>query len=93
MDEAPPPENRHANGMAIAALVSGMLSIALFPPACIAAIICGHIAYARIKKCPALPGKDQALIGLILGYLALIIAVAILLFAKLTPPAHPATFG
>ncbi len=55
-------------GTAIAALVLSILSWSLGPFVVVPAIVCGHIAQARIRRDPALSGGGLALAGLIIGY-------------------------
>jgi competence protein ComGC len=63
------------SGLAIASLVLGIVSIVLLcvgPLFAIPAIICGHIAYSRIKRSPGLlSGGGLALGGFITGYVSL----------------------
>ena len=70
------------SGLATASLVCGILSVTLIPcVSSIAAIICGHMAQAQIKKAAGtVGGSGQALAGLIMGYasFALIPLIAIL---------------
>ena len=74
----PPP----TSGLATASLVCGILSVTLIPcVSAIAAVICGHMAQAQIKKAAGtVGGSGMALAGLIMGYasFALIPIIAIL---------------
>jgi hypothetical protein len=58
--------------MALVSLALAILSFACLPiVAVIPAIVCGHIAWSKIRKSGgALRGKEVALAGLIVGYLA-----------------------
>ena len=62
------------SGLAIASLVCSLaaLGVVLFPPlilACIAGVICGHLALWRIGRSHGqLKGKGFAIAGLIIGY-------------------------
>lgn len=58
------------NVMAIVALVTGILSMA------IVAVICGHISLNQIKKTGE-GGRIMAIIGLVLGYLGILVWVII----------------
>ena len=58
------------NGLAIAALVTGILGLGIIP------VIFGHIALSQIKRNPAQSGKGMAIAGLVLGY-ALIAVIAL----------------
>ena len=79
---SPPPVTKNKNsGLAIWSLVLGILGL-LFLLLCIGplfaipAVICGHIAYGRIKRSAgALEGQGMALAGLITGYLTIGLAV------------------
>lgn len=70
------------SALAIWSLVLGILGVVLLvvcigPICAIPAIICGHIAYSRIKKSGgALTGEGMALAGLITGYIGFVIALA-----------------
>lgn len=55
---------KKSNGLAVASLVLSLLA----PLGSIPAIICGHMAKARIKRDPALGGQGLATAGLVLGY-------------------------
>lgn len=69
------------DGLAIASLVCGILSIAfcgLFTG--IPAVICGHKSLNKIKANPSMVGgKVLAIIGLVTGYLSIAISVLILI--------------
>ena len=85
MDPAAPLPPSHApvrttDGTALAALslsIGGF--IGLGPLAWIPAIICGHIARARIRQVPALEGDNLARAGLIISYVGLVLCVVIIL--------------
>jgi general secretion pathway protein G len=68
------------SGLAIWSLVLGILSLTCFwLLAAIPAVICGHMAFGRIKRAAgALEGKGVALAGLITGYLSIALSVFIL---------------
>jgi hypothetical protein len=77
---------RQTSTLAIVALVSGLLGWTLVPwLGSIVAIITGHLARAEIRREPErLEGDGMALVGLILGYSMLVVALlavaAMLLF-------------
>jgi len=70
----PPPIDSAAN----AALILGILSlVCLGPLAGIPAIICGHLARGRIARSGgSVGGSGQALAGLVMGYVSLLLLVA-----------------
>src|SRR5436853_2695329 len=81
-DETPPPPSAQAMSapaaprvaqLAVVSLVLAVLSFACIPiVAVIPAIICGHVAWSKISKSRgALRGKEIAIAGLIVGYLAI----------------------
>jgi len=75
------PTGKSANApLAIWSLVLGILSITCFSIlTAIPAVICGHKAQSRIKaSCGKLDGAGMALAGLILGYIAIGLAVFII---------------
>jgi Domain of unknown function (DUF4190)/Domain of unknown function (DUF1707) len=62
---------RTTNGLAIASLVLGLLWMAWFGS--IAAVICGHLALAQIRRSRGgQSGKGLAIAGLALGYFGLL---------------------
>lgn len=67
-------------GMAVASLVLGILSLLCFGPlAAIPAIILGHIAYSRSRKAPdQYEGGGLAIAGFVTGYAGLVATTAIL---------------
>ena len=72
-----PPKN---SGLAIWSLVLGILSLTCFwLLAAIPAVICGHLAYSRIKQSRgALEGSGLALGGIITGYLSIALSIFII---------------
>lgn len=75
---APQPKN---SGLAVSSLILGIIGL-LFLLACIGplfaipAVICGHMAYARINRSGgALAGQGLALAGLITGYLNIALSI------------------
>lgn len=71
-----PPEN---NMLAIISLVSGILGWTLLPfLASIAAVICGHLARAEIRREPGrYSGDGLAIAGLVLGWLSIVFWIAL----------------
>lgn len=53
--------------------------------AALAAVICGHIAISQINRNSSLQGKPLAIIGLVLGYLAIVIQSLILILGVASP--------
>src|SRR5258708_23267703 len=78
---SPPPLGRKTSPLAIWSLVLGCLGIVLLlvcigPLFAIPAVICGHLAYSRIKRSAgALSGEGMALGGLITGYISIGLSV------------------
>jgi len=92
MDQPPPvpttlPQPKNS-GLAIWSLVLGILSLTCFwLLAAIPAVICGHVAYSRIKRSGgALSGGGLALGGLITGYLSIALIPVIGLLAAIAIP-------
>src|SRR5882724_6782451 len=77
----PPVKN---SGLAVWSLVLGILGllfllVCIGPLVAIPAVICGHIAYGRIKRSAgALEGQGIALAGLITGYVTIGLAVVLI---------------
>jgi uncharacterized membrane protein YvbJ len=68
------------SGMAIAALVMGILSFVVFGPLAVLAIIFGVIGLNQTGKDPTLKGKGMAVAGLVMGIIGVagwVIAVAV----------------
>lgn len=71
------------NTMALVSMILGIISIALCMMALtgIPAVICGHIARKQFRESPVpQSGEGMALTGLILGYVAIAITVAYIVF-------------
>lgn len=60
------------NVLAIVALITGILGMALVP------VICGHISLNQIKKTGE-GGKIMAIIGLVLGYLGILAWIIVII--------------
>jgi hypothetical protein len=73
----PYPLVRPTNGLAIAALVCGIAAF-VTGITCIPAIICGHTARGQIRRTGE-QGDGMALAGLILGYVSLVLYIALVL--------------
>jgi len=93
MDELPPLQTTPAQpkncGLAIWSLVLGILSLTCFwLLTAIPAVICGHMAYARIRRSAgALSGQGLAIAGLVTGYLAIAMSILVLpLLAAIAVP-------
>jgi uncharacterized membrane protein len=89
---------KHTNGLAITALVLGLVALMFWPLALflgIAAVITGHIARGQIRRSKEQGAEQQgagmALAGLILGYiwiaLSILGAIALVLILTLAVPA------
>ena len=84
MNEPPPlpttPVQPKNAGLAIWSLVLGILGLTCFWLfTAIPAVICGHIAYSRIKRSGgALAGEGLALGGLITGYVSIALSIFVL---------------
>ena len=65
------------SGLAISSLVLGILSFVCFSIlTAIPGVICGHKALSQIKRSGgALAGKGMAIAGLIMGYIAIVLAM------------------
>jgi hypothetical protein len=71
--------------MAIGSLICGLLF--LFFPAAIAAIVLGHLSHSQIRKSAGrLKGSGFATVGLVLGYLGVVILPVILIAAAIAIP-------
>ena len=96
MNEAPPlstfPAEPKNCGLAVWSLVLGILAIVLSvvcigPLLGIPAVICGHMAYSRIKRSAgALSGEGLALGGLITGYVSIALIPIIGMLAAIAIP-------
>jgi hypothetical protein len=94
MNEAPPvstiPDQPKNCGLAVWSLVLGILALVLVcigPLFGIPAVICGHMAYSRIKRSAgALSGGGLALGGLITGYLSIALIPIIGMMAAIAIP-------
>ena len=71
----PPP-----SGLAITSLVCGILSVTFLPLlTSIPAIVCGHVAQARIKRAAgAIGGGGMAFAGMLIGYLSFALMIPVI---------------
>ena len=71
----PPTPTRPTNAMAVAALISGVVSWILLPLfGGVAAVVLGHLALSQLKKTGE-EGNGLAIGGLVLGYLNLLFSL------------------
>ncbi|MGH8027133.1 MAG: DUF4190 domain-containing protein [Pseudoxanthomonas sp.] len=64
---------RQTSTLAVVSLVSGILGWTLLPfLGSLVAIVTGHMARKEIRRDPALDGDAMAIIGLVLGWVAVI---------------------
>jgi hypothetical protein len=81
--ETPAPAVKNSS-LAVWSLVLGILGLLLLlvcigPLFAIPGVICGHVAYSRIKRSNgALTGEGLALAGLITGYISIALAVVVI---------------
>lgn len=61
------------NGTALAAMILGILSVFCFVTS-LPAVICGHLALSEIRRTGS-SGRGQAITGLVLGYVFLVILI------------------
>jgi hypothetical protein len=84
MDQPPPlpttPVQGKTPGLAIWSLVLGILSLSCFwLLTAIPAVICGHLAYGRIRRSAgSLSGEGLALGGLITGYVSIALSIFVI---------------
>ncbi|MFT4285283.1 MAG: DUF4190 domain-containing protein [Protaetiibacter sp.] len=72
VSDAPAPSGR-TNGLAVAALVLGLLGFSIIP------VVLGHVSLAQIKKTGD-GGAAMAIVGLVLGYLGMLAWLVIFIF-------------
>jgi competence protein ComGC len=85
MEPVPPPvPSIRTSPLAIWSLVLGILGVVLLlacigPLFAIPAIICGHLAYSRVRQSGGvLKGEGMALAGLITGYVGVVLGLALI---------------
>jgi hypothetical protein len=80
-----PPEQKVTSGMAIAALVMGILNFVPFVNfvSWLFAIIFGHLALSQIKEDPSIEGRGMAVAGLVITYTLLAIGICLLIGASI----------
>jgi hypothetical protein len=71
------PPSRNTNGMAIAALICGVLGFSTCGVTSILAVIFGHISLSQIRRNDE-DGRGLGIAGLVLGYVAVAIGLLIL---------------
>ncbi|MEO8205312.1 MAG: DUF4190 domain-containing protein [Chthoniobacterales bacterium] len=78
------PLQKKTSGLAITSLVLGILSFMCYGFTGIVAVICGHIAWGKIKRSEgAEKGSGMAIAGLVLGYINILILITtIVVLAK-----------
>jgi hypothetical protein len=76
------PTGQKTSGLAVSSLVLGLLGVCcpVFA-ASLAAVICGHLAFGKIKKDSSLTGGGLAVAGLVLGYLMLLLWIVLWIFS------------
>ncbi|KWS02267.1 hypothetical protein AZ78_4934 [Lysobacter capsici AZ78] len=76
---------RETNAMAVVSLIAGILSWIVLPIiGSAAAIVCGHMARAQIRREPArYDGDGMAIAGLVLGWASVIVGLLTLLVVVL----------
>ncbi|UCD90953.1 MAG: DUF4190 domain-containing protein [Desulfobacterales bacterium] len=74
-----PPATSKYSIMAVISLSLSCLSVLIGPIGYIPGIIFGHAARSECKKNPQLLGSGTALVGLIIGYLCLILTIIVVL--------------
>jgi hypothetical protein len=74
-DDAPQWRAQQTNPLAIASMVCGMVALVLSPLA-ILAIVSGHIAHGQVRRTGE-GGRGMATAGLTLGYMVLVVGVAL----------------
>jgi len=88
---AAPAGRPKTSGLALTSLICGICTIVLCPLFFLfmfPAIICGHVALSKIKQSQgALTGGGQALAGLIMGYLGIVMIPIVGLMAAMAIPA------
>ena len=85
MDPVDHTYTRHSSGLAIGALVTGILSLCLTPLGLVAVVL-GIVALIQIAK-PAnlLTGRGWAIAGIVLGGVGVFLVTPALMFAMLFP--------
>jgi len=73
-----PNQGRPSNGMAVAALVLGIVGIITCGVLSILAVIFGHVSYSQIKRTGE-EGKGMAVAGIVLGWIPIALWVLYLL--------------
>jgi len=82
-----PPPRTTTNSTAVAAMILG-LAVPVFGLTAIPAIVCGHKARQEIRQTGE-QGDGMAIVGLVLGYLAIIVWIMIILGFMAWAGSHP----
>jgi hypothetical protein len=71
-----PAAARPTSALAIVSLVSGILGWTVIPfIGSLAAVVCGHLARAEIRRDPRIEGDGMAIAGLVLGWVNIALCV------------------
>jgi hypothetical protein len=70
---------RKSNGMAVAAMVLGIVSFIVWI-CCIPAVILGIVSLNQIKNNPEIEGKGMAMAGLICGVIVLVLGILFIVY-------------
>ena len=85
-DDTPQWQAQQASSLAMVSLVSGLVAL-VFGPLAILAIVSGHIARGRIRQTGE-GGRGMATAGLVLGYVVLVVGIALIVaFLAVLPAA------
>lgn len=75
----PYPKDDQTNVLAIVSLISSLLSWVMLPVlGAVVGVVCGHIARSQLRYRPNEPSSIMALLGLIIGYVQLVLLVLVL---------------
>ena len=74
-DDTPQWRAQQASSLAMVSLVSGLVAL-VFGPLAILAIVSGHIARGQIRRTGE-GGRGMATAGLVLGYVVLVVGIAL----------------
>jgi len=87
MTQTPNPTPRTTNILAIISFICGLLGLVGGLPSIgiinIAAIVMGHMARSQIRQNPNEDGAGMALAGLIMGYIGLLIMLAVVVIVMI----------
>ena len=75
----PYPKDDQTNVLAIVSLISSLLSWVMLPVlGAVVGVVCGHIARSQLRDRPNESSSIMALLGLIIGYVQLVLLVLML---------------